>query len=143
MVRRMMLKCRRKELLKLGLSPTEIAVLFVTQVIGQRATPNIISQWIGREAHSTSSLLERMEKRGLVRRVKDLERKNLVRVILTENGYITYNRSTKRDSIHKLMSALSPEERKQFQICLKKLWNKALQDLDVGWTSASQIFQQE
>lgn len=141
MVRRMMRKCRRKELLKLGLSPTEIAVLFATQVIGQRATPNTISHWIGREVHSTSSLLSRMEKRGLVRRVKDLERKNLVRVVLTENGCEAFNRSIKRDSIHKLMSALSHEERKQFQICLKKLWNKALQDLDVGRTSASPLFQ--
>ena len=52
------------------------------QVIGYRVTPAEISRRLLRESHSISQILNRMENKGLVRWVKDLERKNLVRLIL-------------------------------------------------------------
>ena len=66
-----------------------------------------------------------MEKQGLVRKVKDLDRKNLVRVVLTEKGREAYYHSTKRESIHQIMSFLSEEERQQLRHCLQTLRDKA------------------
>jgi len=48
-----------------------------------------------------------MARRGLVKKVKDLDRKNLVRVVMTEKGKKTYELSTKRGPIHRIMSTLN------------------------------------
>jgi DNA-binding MarR family transcriptional regulator len=120
------LKARQKELDQYGISTSQAAVLFVIQAIGDRATPAEISRWLFREPHSVSTLLSRMEKQGLVRKVKDLDRKNLVRVVITEKGREAYYQSTKRESIRGIMSSLSEEERQQLTSSLRKLRDEAL-----------------
>jgi len=124
-----MRKIRAKELLRYGITPEQSSVLFVINAIGARATPAEISRCISREPHSVSGLLSRMEKEGLVERFKDLDRKNMIRIAMTEKGKKAYQQTIKRDSIHKVMSCLSPEERRQLRANLEKLWNKALEEL--------------
>jgi DNA-binding MarR family transcriptional regulator len=70
-----------------------------------------------------------MEKDGLIKKVKDLDRRNLVRVALTEKGKEALRQSSKRESIHRIMSGLSQEERRQVKTSLQKLWNKAMEEL--------------
>ena len=77
-VERAMYKARAAELARYGITPEQAGVLYVVQTIGPRATPAQISRWVVREPHSISGLLQRMEKDGLIRKDKDLERKNLV-----------------------------------------------------------------
>jgi len=72
-----------------------------------------------------------MEKEGLIRKVKDLDRKNLIRVVVTEKGQRAYEQSTKREVIHRIMSSLSEEERQQLSSCLQKLRSKALAEFDM------------
>jgi len=114
------------------ITPEQAAILFIVQAIGEKATPAEISRWLFREPHSVSGLLARMEKQGLVRKVKDLERKNLVRVVITEEGQKAYQQSTKRESIHRIMSSLSEEDRQQLRSYLEVLQNKALEELGVN-----------
>ena len=123
------LRAREKELDQYGVSAIEAAVLFIIQAIGDRATPAEISRWLLRESHSVSGLLNRMERKGLVSRVKDLERKNLVRVALTEKGKAVYRESRERKSIRNILSPLSQEEREQLRLCLERIRNKALKEL--------------
>ena len=120
------MKARRKELTRYHISPRQSAVLYYIQAIGERATPAEISRGIFRESHSISEILGRMEKQGLLRRVKDLSRKNMVRVELTEKGLEACNHSEKRASIDKIFSALSKEERQQLRSYLERLRDKAL-----------------
>ena len=122
-------KARQKELDQYGVSSADAGVLFVIQAIGERATPAEITRWLLREPHTVSELLSRMEKEGLVSKTKDLEKKNLVRVSMTEKGRQVYQQSTKRKSIHKMMSCLSEEERQQLMASLEKLRNRALGEL--------------
>ena len=124
-------KARERELNQYGISAMQAAALFVIQAIGDQATPAKISRWLFRESHTISGLLDRMEREGLVKRVKDLDRKNLVRVVMTEKGQQAYRESTKGQSIHKLMSSLSEKERQELRSCLERLRNKALEDLAV------------
>ena len=124
-------KARQKELNQYGISNMQAMVLFVIQAIGNKATPAEISRWVFREPHSVSGLLSRMEKDGLVRKVKDLGRKNLVRVALTEKGQQVYHQSTKIKSIRKVISSLSEEERRQLGSCLETLRNEAFKELGV------------
>ena len=75
-------RLREKELRKLGISTAIAEVMFTIENIGSEATPTKISRHLLREFHSVSSILSRMEKKGLVKKVNDLKRKNIVRVYL-------------------------------------------------------------
>ena len=125
------LRARQKELDRYGISTVEAAVLFTIQAIGDRATPAEISRWLLRESHTVSELLSRMEKEGLVSKTKDLDRKNMVRVAITEKGQQAYDQSTRWNSIRKLMSSLSEGERKQLKSYLERVRDRALKELRV------------
>jgi DNA-binding MarR family transcriptional regulator len=127
-----MVKAREKELEKYGISSIQAAVLFNIQTIGPEATPAEISRRLVREPHSVSGLLNRMEKQGLITRVKDLPKRNMVRVSLTEKGREVYELSTKRLSMHDTMSVLSEGERSQLWNMLEKLRDKALKLAGIG-----------
>jgi DNA-binding MarR family transcriptional regulator len=127
------IRARQKELDQFGISFIEVGVLVVIQTIGEKATPSEISRRIFREPHTVSALLNRMEKRGLLRKTKDLDRKNMVRVTITEKGRQAYDKSTRRKSIYRMISSLSEEERQQLRACLEKLRNKAFKELTVEY----------
>ncbi|MBU2609283.1 MAG: MarR family winged helix-turn-helix transcriptional regulator [Chloroflexi bacterium] len=127
--RRAMHKVRSRELLKYGVTPEESAILLVVKTIGDAATPAEISRWILREPHSTSGLLERMRKKGLIDKTKDLDRKNLVRVVLTDKGQESLQESSGRESVHKILSYLSLEERQQLTSLVIKLRKAAIEEL--------------
>jgi len=105
--------------------------LFVIDAIGDKATPAEISRWLFRQSHTISGLLKRMERDGLIRMVKDLDRKNLVRVALTEKGQQALDQSRKREAIHYVMSTLSLEEQQQLSSSLDKLLSRALINLGI------------
>jgi DNA-binding MarR family transcriptional regulator len=126
---RLVNKSRTNELFqKYQITGAEAAALFAIKVIGSEATPASISRFLLRTPHSIWSLLERMEREGCIKRIKDLERKNQVRVVLTEKGKRIYNESSSRESIHKIMAVLSIEERQQLSNYLDKLQAAALSD---------------
>lgn len=124
-------KARMKELHKHRISARQASMMFVIQSLGKRAIPAEISRWLFRESHSVSEFLIRMEKERLIRKVKDLERRNLVRVEFTEKGRKAFELATRLDSIHKIMSVLSDEERRQLEQCLSKVWYRSLEVLGI------------
>ena len=131
--RRAMLKVRRQELRQYNISVSKSTLLFVIQLIGDKATPAQISRRIFLESHSVSELLSRMEKEGLLRKVKDLDKKNQVRVVLTEKGREIYHQTRKLESIRNIMSSLSGEERQRLRSCLETLRDNALKELGVEY----------
>jgi DNA-binding MarR family transcriptional regulator len=120
-VRTAMLRARNREVYRYGIGARQASVLFVVNALGARATPAEISRWLFREPHSVSSILDRMEKQGLLRRHRDLGKKTPVKVVLTEKGKETHRNCTKRESMHYIMGALTEEERQQLIKCLTKL----------------------
>lgn len=117
---------RDRELEQHGLSTIKSSALFIVQSIGNEATPAEISRWILRRPHSVSGLLDRMEKDGLIKKAKNLHKKNLVRVTITPKGRKGLEISAKRKTINQILNALTAEERKQLYTYLDKLRNKAL-----------------
>lgn len=117
---------RDRELEKHGISTIKAAALFIISSIGNEATPAEISRWILRRPHSVSGLLDRMEKDGLIKKTKNLHKKNLVRVTITPKGRKAYEISLKRKTINQVLAALTSAEQKQFYAYLEKLRNKAL-----------------
>jgi len=126
-------EARQRELSKVGLSVMKCAALFLAQVLGNNATPAEISRWILREPHTVTSLVNRMEKEGLVTKVKDLGKKNLVRVVATERGRQAYEKTTRLNSmrsIRNILSALSEAEQEQLHSYLERLLRAAIKQLD-------------
>ncbi len=122
-------RAREKELLRYGVSPEQVGVLFIVQALGNRATPSEIARFIIRQPHTVSALIERMAEKGLVKKMHDLDRKNLVRVSLTEKGQKVYDISTKRGPIHRIMSTLTATERTNLQKTLEKLQTQARKEI--------------
>lgn len=126
-------KAEEQELKQFGLSMEEAGVLFVTEAIGEEATPAEIARWMFREHPSVSDLLRRMQKKGLVNLTKDLEWKNMIRVRLTEKGkqgFIFWKSAKTR---HQVGAVLSDEERQQLTLSLQKLRGKALEELAIDY----------
>ena len=122
-------RSREKELQRYGVSPEQVGVLFIIQALDNRATPSEIARFILRQPHTVSALIERMAEKGFVKKQHDLDRKNLVRVSLTEKGQRVYEHSTKRGPIHRIMSTLSSEERTQLRTLLNKLHSQARKEI--------------
>ncbi|MCX5999807.1 MAG: MarR family transcriptional regulator [Chloroflexi bacterium] len=125
-------RARENELKPADISMVQAAVLFFVKNMEGPATPAMISRYLFREPHTISGLLDRMESQGLVRRVRDLHRRNLVRIEVTEKGEELYHKSRERRRIiTKIMSVLSEEEHDNLRIYLEKLRNKALKEIGV------------
>lgn len=127
---------RTKDLAKYNLAVTEAAVLNFVQLIerttDRQATIAEISRWLFRQPNSMSELLSRMEKKGLLRRVKDLPKNSAVRIELTEKGKKLYEMQIKSPFAAEIISSLSEEERQQMWTILGKLRNKALNILGIS-----------
>ncbi len=126
-----MVRVTENELRPIGLSMIGAAALFLVKNAKTPATPAQLSRWLFREPHTVSGLLNRMEKQGLIRKTRDLERKNLVRVTLTEKGEKAYQQQSEMRIIRKLLSSLSPKQRNNLTTYLRILRSKALDELVV------------
>lgn len=126
-------RARDKELKRIGISWTQAAVLFIVKAIHIPATPSEISRWFFRQPHTVSELLRRMEKEGLIKRVKDLKRKNQIRVSITKKGEELYLQTRDLKTIHEIMSCLSKEEQDNLRSYLTKLRSKSLTELGVEY----------
>jgi DNA-binding MarR family transcriptional regulator len=121
-------KLRQKELRQYGMTMNEAIVLFTVLRL-KLSTPANISQQLFWEPHTVSEQLKSMETKGLIKKVRDLQRHNLIRVEVTEKGLEAYRESARRKSTREIMSALSKDEQVQLWNLLAKLRGKAMSDL--------------
>lgn len=120
------LRVRDSELSKRGLTAVEAGALHIIHVIGDKATPAMISKCMLRQHHSVTALLKRMENKGLVMRSESPDRKNTWIISLTEKGQEAYNNSNIGDSLYELISVLQEGEKRQLEEYLTKLRDKAI-----------------
>jgi DNA-binding MarR family transcriptional regulator len=122
-------RARERELQRYGVSPEHASLLFTVKAMDNKATPAALARYLLRQPHSVSALVDRMVKRGLVKKVKDLDRKNLVRVVITEKGQQMYDLTTKRGPIHRIMSTLNSSEKKALTGHLEKIYAQARKEI--------------
>lgn len=118
-------KARQKELKKYATTTAQAAALDCIHHSRNKANPNQISKWLLLEAQSVSTLLNRMERAGLIRRSQDPDKKNAIRVRMTRKGEELYSQIVKRESIHRMLNSLSSIESEQLMQSLKKLKSEA------------------
>lgn len=122
-------RAREKELIEYDISPEHALILASIIKFGDKATTANISQDIFREFHTIFAQLKIMEKEGLVNKIYDYIKSDRFRFVLTEKGKEKYEKSTRRESINRIMSVLSEEEHQNLCTCLEKLLNVSLKEL--------------
>jgi DNA-binding MarR family transcriptional regulator len=118
---RLIIKARQRELDKYDISIDASAILLLAMTLKRQATPTMISKCLFLQRHTISQLLSRMERDGLVRRIKDLDRRNSIRIELTIKGHDSFLKTIKHRSTRSAMSILSPAEQTEMSSILTKL----------------------
>lgn len=114
-------RAREIELEQMGVTTIQADVLHVLKTSTDPVTPAMLSRWLYREPHSISGLINRMEEQGLVRKSKDLRKKNMVRVTLTKEGEQAYEQTLGVKVYPKILSRLSKKELTSLKVHLDKL----------------------
>lgn len=108
--------------LELKQSKTNFAQCHILYVLTQEKngmTQGDLSKWLLRNLNTVSTLINKMEKEGLVKKTKNKE-DGKVYVTLTQKGSEAWGEVSER-AISLTFSVLSEEEKEQFQVLLKKL----------------------
>ena len=132
-----MVVAREKELEPFGISAIQAGAMIVIGAGNEPVPIKEISRWLFRKHHTTSSLISRMEKQGLVKKLRNQPRKGMVGVVLTDEGKdILRRQNEQRLAIHRIVSALTEEERDMIIELLMKLREKALDEIKTGRQAA-------
>ncbi len=112
-------RARDLEITKFGLTTEQAKVLHIIHVNGGIVTENDIARSTLRQHHSIYSLINRMIKVKLIKKVKSPKEK-FARIMATDKGKNIYRQLT-RTSTEYIFSALNEEEQKQLDSILIKL----------------------
>ena len=123
-VRHLMFWVRQKELAPFKISPRQAYVLFLLNNLGHKATLAELAKHTDRGISALSIQMTRMEKDGLVTKVRENPKSALLVYELTEKGLNVYQNSNKNITDKTIMAVLSEEERKQLISTLNKLVRK-------------------
>ncbi len=116
-------RSRLLELAQFDLTKEQAQVLYVLKICGGSATMNQIASFTMRQRHSVSTLINRMENAGLVKKVKE-SREKVYKVVMTKKGRDRYSGVT-RESIEMIFSSLTAAQKRQLASCLNNLQKKA------------------
>ena len=125
-------KIRERELLPQNLSATAAEILFLVDAMGENVTPAKITRMMLREPHSTTGILVRMEKHGLIKRTKNMERKNQIRVTLTAKGEKALKQAMKLEGTTGIIARLSTVQQKQLKASLTALKEAGKKELHLS-----------
>ena len=123
--RYLMLKATQKELAPYHISPRQAYILFILYNHGHKATLANLADHGERLISTLSIQIARMEKMGLVRKIRETSTSTLLRIELTKKGLKVCENSNKMIADHDIMSALSEEERQELIPLLKKIIDRA------------------
>ena len=118
-------RARELELDRIGLTIPQAGALYFLKTSKESLTPMKLSRLMNRQPHTVSALLTRMEAQGLVKRTKDLRRKDLVRVSLTKKGEEAFKRQVAEKTARNATSCLSRKELEAMNAICEKLRARA------------------
>ena len=123
--RHLMFRARQKELKPYLISPRQANVLLILNNLGNKATLTELARQTDRGLNTLSIQMSRMEKDGLVTRVRETPKSNQLRFELTEKGLNIHNQIKDIISVKDIMAVLSEKERQQLISALEKIVKKA------------------
>jgi len=122
-------KVRERELMPQNLSATAAEILFLVDAMGEGVTPAKITRMMLREPHSVSGILMRMEARGLIKRTKNMDRKNYIRITLTAKGEIALKKAMKLEGTTHVLSRLTSVQQRELKATLTALKEAGMKQL--------------
>ncbi|MCR4393532.1 MAG: winged helix DNA-binding protein [Dehalococcoidales bacterium] len=108
------------ELRHLRLTQPQVRILTMLSREDKPATIDELAKWTFKEFNSVSTLINRMEKKGLVKKTKQPDDPKTY-VSLTEKGSNLYHHQVTERSIHLIFGKLTEEEKNHLESTLKKL----------------------
>jgi DNA-binding MarR family transcriptional regulator len=112
---------RQRELNQHHIPVRQTLVLYTIQALGEKATLSEVAKLVEREVHVVSRQAVSMEKDGLIKRIKNTPKSNLLRLELTERGMEVVKIARESESITSILSFLTAEERKQMESILNRI----------------------
>ena len=127
-------KCEEAALAKVGITLQQYKVLMAIKYINDPVTPTDVARWLDRNSNSITLIIDRMEKDGLVERVRNLRDRRALRLVITLKGPEIFDQATKPgwELMKKLMFCFSEEELRTFDHLMEKLREKAFEELAHG-----------
>jgi len=119
--RHLLSKARHKELTPTHISPRQATAMFLMDKLGKKATLAELSKYSYRGINTISMQLSRMERNGIVKKIRVSPNSTLLRFEMTEKGLNIYKFSKEQRSNEKIMSILSAKERQNLIATLKKI----------------------
>lgn len=125
---------------KIGLTTQHYAVLLAMKFIKSPITPSVIAQWLDRNTNTITTLVDRMEKVNLVKRVRNLRDRRSVRLVMTKSGKEVLDRAMILNSqlVQDLLQGLSEEEMRSLSELLEKVRGGTFEYLHPGKVSRKQ-----
>lgn len=115
-----------RQLRGFGMRPGQVAVLFVLINKNGSSTTSEISDWLGRERHTITGLINRMEANGLVERRKEGTDKRFTRIHVTDKGLDSYRRLWEANLPIKVISRLGEKDLTLLDKHLRSIRNEFL-----------------
>jgi DNA-binding MarR family transcriptional regulator len=120
------------ELKSKRMTQPQARILHVLSRENKPVTMDELADWTYKGYNSVSTLINRMEKRGLVKKIKkDGDLKTYI--VPTEEGNIMYHKKVTERSIHLIFEKLSDNEKKQLFNLLKKVRDITSNILGLGF----------
>jgi DNA-binding MarR family transcriptional regulator len=110
-----------------GLSYQQFLVLIVMKKLGESANATEMAKLLDKNTNTLSTILDRMEEKGLVKKIRDTQDRRLVWAIMTPKGKEKLSVSTKGSLVlfEKLTSCFTKDEMEKFDSLLDKLMTNA------------------
>ena len=122
------------QLSKLGITYTQYSVLVTLSVCQQPPTLTELSHRLFRTKNSLTTVIDHMERDGLVKRVRDNADRRAIRVMVTEKGAELFEtvRSPSRELVYQIMSCYNEEELSRLAELLQRVRRHTVQELARG-----------
>jgi DNA-binding MarR family transcriptional regulator len=119
-------KCEDELYTQTGLTSQQLAVLMAIKQMPKPVTQTDIANWMDRDTASVTLLIDRMVKKELVTRMRDLDDRRAVRLVITDKGERLFNQA-KDPTVRQLldiMSCLTEDETRVFIGLMEKIRDK-------------------
>ena len=110
----------KRELRRLNIPP-KIGAMLAEIHWKNSLSPMELSKITDRKPQTITAILDRMEKMGLIKKVKNENRKNTYKIHLTDEGLSAYHKMLTIDIFSRIIQLFSREKRLQLQDCLEEL----------------------
>jgi MarR family transcriptional regulator, organic hydroperoxide resistance regulator len=124
-LRRTIVQSRDKLIDRQLIPPAQGAALYYIHTCSEGTTITILSSVMSLNHSSVSELVDRMENKGWIKRIKDVRDARQTRITLTREGKEVCHQGAQSEYICEIISILTKKQREQFKSMLDRLKEKA------------------